>query len=305
MRALAIAVSLAATGCGATIAELVQHRHYREAICAGDEGNATDRREVTDALWRDAALHLHVHDVTSSELEPVLAEHTERVMRRARFLRVRLQTNVLPVDGWDLRLELTDTVGVAHAAPLGYPSLAFATDETLPPSRLVETYGTGDNVLKGIAAVLTLGMSLPFTEFRPGLVETGPTPMDYAKSAPLATSLRDALGTETCDRPGWATSRAASHRCEAFFVLENRPRARWQLHIEQTFAASRVGVESPDDDEAVCRIARRSRIDLGSNVEAFGPRMLPVELHDGGAQLGPNHFSQPPATSIKRSVSSR
>src|SRR5262245_21052689 len=89
-------------GCGPNLQSLVRAKHYREAICAGEEGNDGDRNLVGQALDKDADLLLHMHVVSNDELRPVLGDKTDAAMSRARLVRVNMQSNVLPLDRMEI-----------------------------------------------------------------------------------------------------------------------------------------------------------------------------------------------------------
>src|SRR5690242_3786553 len=147
--------SFALGGCGPSLQSLVQAKHYREAICAGQEGNDDDRKLVGQALDKDADLFLHIHVVSNDELGPVLGLTTEAAAKRGRIIRVKLQSNVLPVDKLELNGSFTTDEGRTAAVIADWPSLAWITNEKLPQQQVEKTYMTGENFLKGSAAVLT------------------------------------------------------------------------------------------------------------------------------------------------------
>lgn len=247
-------------GCAPSLTELLDDKHYREAVCAGfDEGDA---ELITEALARDADAQVHVHSVTRRELGPVLGGQMSHVDGRAEFVRVRFVTNALPVDDYHVTLGVAEVNGMYEASAASLTALVATTREALPPNRTYSTYATPDNVLKGGAAVFTLGFSLLFTGgFTAETVMAGPSMEDYARTAPIATRLYGELGGSGCSNPGGSAQVAAD--CTLFFVLPRRPNARWRLVVEQTFTAKRVGSTIADD----CKLTHESQMDLRAEFE--------------------------------------
>ncbi len=267
-----ISLAIAATmlsGCGPSISQLVADKHYREAICTTQDGSESAGDEVSHALSADSELYVHLQPLTVAELEPLLGNATQAVMSKVAFVQVRVRTNVLPVDNLEVYVTIKSRDGIAAAAPASWKSLAYATAEKLPPKRTVSTYATGENVLKGLGAVLSFGLTLPFTEFRPGQVEIAATKAEYRRWAPRATALREAMVHAGCTNPRFPDTSGASRytgkNCVGFHVLEYSPRAFWQLEIEQRFVAMRSSAKEQDreTEENSCELSRVYELDLG------------------------------------------
>jgi hypothetical protein len=250
-----VAASLLLAGCAPTLPSLLANKHYREAVCAGADDDAAD--EVAAAIARDADAQLHIHTLTREELEPVLGRHAPSIDARNEFVRVRVLTNTVPVDGYQLQLEVNEAEGLSQAAPANWASLIRATKETMPSNRLYATYVTPDNLLKTTAAIFSLGTSLLFTNsFQPGLAEGAPSPEDFERSAPIASRLQRALGPTGCDNPGGPAQPGGD--CTLFFVLPRNQSARWKLAVKQTFVARRLG----DERELDCSVSRSDTVEL-------------------------------------------
>lgn len=269
MRGLAMLLGSLAVGCAPTLGQLVEHKHYREAVCAGVDEEEPD--VVADALSEDANLHLHLRTVRGDELARVVPlEALPVIERRARFVRVRLQSNAIPVDGYGVRLRFESAhEGSAAAAPVDWQSLAYATDEKLPPKVAGSTYLTGENFLKGTGAFFTLGFSLIFTGgFNPAATTVNAPRSDYVRYAPHATALHDEMARdETCRSLGASTHQ--QKRCEMFFVLDGDPQVDWVVRVEQAFVSNRLGVDRYDG-EGVCMVSTSHAVPLGSADEGIG-----------------------------------
>lgn len=264
MRTFLLLAVVATTGCAPTLGQLVDQKHYREAVCAAVDEGAED--EVADALSDDANLHVHLHRVTRQELEPVLGpEAAADVQQRAQFVRVRLQSNAIPVDDYAVRVAFEGT----PSAPVDWKSLAFATGETLPPKVRGQTYATARNLGVGTAAVFTLGLSLFVTGgFKPGTRLYQAPRSDYLSWAPHATALHDEMArSHTCPSLGGGSHQ--QKRCDLFFVLEPG-NLDGTLSVDQTFASKRVSVGRDD----VCRVEHTAQVPL-AEVD-FGLEMQPL-----------------------------
>jgi hypothetical protein len=278
-----LVAAMFAMGCAPSLSQLVADKHYREAICAGVDGYDEDAERVADALAADADVQLHVHRLTNSELARVLGDATPTLTARVELVRVELATNALPVDGYDVRLAVREEMGRYAAAPAGWESLVYATEEKLPPNRTYETYATGDNLLKGLGAVFTVGVSLLFTGgFQPGVVEGAPLPEDYRATAPKAYALYNALDDRACGQSPLGATDYQARRCTTYFVLERQSDARWRLDVEQVFRSDRIAHDGPDE-EAHCTVTTSAAVDLHGNGtlashtrQLFGKRTRPL-----------------------------
>jgi hypothetical protein len=273
-------------GCGPSLGGLIEAKHYREAICAANDGGEGDRAEVGRALDKDADLLVHVHVVSAEELRPALGEATEKVIERGRLARVLVESNVLPVDELEIKAGFVTEGGLVAGLEASWEALAWATEEKLPPRRLEQTYATPGNILKGGAAVLTLGLSLLFTDFEPGTVEVDAPPSEFERMAPLATRLRAATergGCRSPTLPAMSSATGAGQRCAFYFMLDNVSRAPVLLDLKARYVAMRHNAESRREEERRCAVERTFQVPLGppSRIEEaarekFGARMRAV-----------------------------
>lgn len=252
-----------AVGCAPRVATLVQHKHYREAVCAAHDGGPTRRRLVAGALAGDTELYLHVAPVERDELAGIVgAAAAERVLERVQLVRITTRKNALPLDDFALTLTVKGDNDAAAAAPLGWQVLGVATGEKIPAQREYETRATIGNLLRVAGAVLTAGASLPFTRFKTRRW-TGDAPRsEYERNMPIAAAMLDALGPVRCDPDRL--------RCTFHFVFDRSPDARWWLDAQATYVA-----ESEPAGES-CRLEHTVRVGLGRADEwgeRFGPRM--------------------------------
>jgi hypothetical protein len=269
---------LSKPSCAPGLHDLPPPRHYREAICDAHDGSDADRRAVEAALAADAGVTLHVHVLTPAELRGVLGDAADAVGARATFVRVRAQTNTLPVDAVVLAAGVSSDGGWAESVT--WDALARATREQLPPNHTVKSYATlGNAVMVG-----TLGLSLLFGVGGDSKSYEVEAPHDeYAAKAPRATALHDALGPATCTR--YSTGGDAGHRCEGFFVVDATSYGGVRLEVAVTFRALRdLGKPDPDPSQR-CEVTSTSTVPLGpahtlaqATEEMFGP--LPRRLVD-------------------------
>jgi len=289
-----LAVSAVTVGCGPSLSSLVEHKHYREAICGANDGTDGDRAGVANAVALDSELYVHVQTLTEKELTPLLGASTRRVMERADVVRVRVRSNILPIDRLDVSVSFRNDGGHASAAPVAWDTLAWLTEETLPSRRWASTYATPQNALRGLAGVVTLGFSLLFTEFRPGEMQVDAPRAEYEKRAPLATAMHDAMADRGCRRLDLplATSVVpkSGRDCEGFYILERATQGRWVLVAEQRFYAARVGEPADvalESEEERCVVRHVAEVDLGdargltARAKAlFGSRMRRVSAFE-------------------------
>ena len=281
---LGTAMLVAFTACCApSFSGLVANRNYREAICAAADGGEDRQELLRDALEEDAAVYAHVHVVSDSELTPVLGDSSSAVSQRARFARVRLRTNNLPIEDLEIDAAILDASGGSGAAPVSWETLAWATQEVLPPSQTRRTYITAGNMLRLIAATATVGLSLLFSPFRAEEVEVAAPPSEFRRVAPLASALHEAMGSGGCraltvPTTGGATPRAG-RTCEGFYMLDSSPTADWRLEVRQRFISHRIGSDLPEEDRN-CAVETVSVVPLGQGSaiesrarETFGEQM--------------------------------
>jgi hypothetical protein len=227
-------------------------------------------------------MFVHMHVASAEELRPVLEAATDQVSGRARLVRVSVQSNVLPIDSIGIQASLTTDGGQVAGVPADWQTLAWVTQEKLPPKRTVETYATGENVLKGGAAILTLGFSLLFTDFEPGYVEVDAPLSEFEAMAPLASRLHRTTSRGGCSDITLSAS-GAGKRCEWYFLLDNVSREPVSLELSARYLASRVAELQGSEESKTCVVERRFRMQLGppAGVEAvvrerFGSEMRPV-----------------------------
>lgn len=270
------------SACGPSLSGLVRDKHYREAICAAQDGGEQDRRDVGHALDADAAFYVHMHVVSTEELRPVLEAATEQVSARTKLVRVSVQSNVLPIDAIRMEPSMRAESGKLAGVFADWQTLAWATQEKLPGKRTEKTYITGENVLKGGAAVLTLGFSLLFTDFEPGYVEVDPPLEAFEAMAPLASRLHRTTSRGGCLDITQSSS-GAGKRCEWYFLLDNVSRDPVSLELRARYVSARAGERAGDIEEKSCVVERRFQMSLGppAGIEAivrerFGNEMRPV-----------------------------
>jgi hypothetical protein len=258
MRFLVLACLAAA--CGPSLQRLVADHHDREAVCGAADGRASDRARVGAALDRDASSLVHVTVIEPARIARILAK--ESVGPEMRFARIELQTNRLPVDHISARLTLAAGPRVL-AAPIDWDVLARLTGERLPPKHVSSTYLTGGNMLRGAAALLTLGTSLIFTEFRSRSIEIDAPDSEYAATAPRAHALFHALDSPGCSEHESGDS--AGLRCTWFVLLlpPQQPVADARLEVTMRYTAQRLDRRGQVSSDA-CTIESRSTIPLGS-----------------------------------------
>jgi len=267
MRSAALAgVLLLLAGCGPSLGGLIEAKHYREAICAANEGGEGTRAEVGGALDKDADLQVHVHVVSAEELRPVLGAATDKVLARGRLARVMVESNVLPVDAVEFEASFVTEGGLVAGLDAGWETLAWVTQEKLPSRRREQTYATPGNFLRGGAAVLTLGLSLLFTEFQPGTLEVDAPPSEYARMAPLATRLRTTTergGCKSPTLPALSSATGAGQRCTFYFVLDNVSRAPVALELKARYLAMRHNAVMLREADRRCAVERTFRVPFG------------------------------------------
>ena len=279
---LHLALASLVVGCAPRLSRLVEHKHYREAICAAHDGGAQRRRVVSDALAADTGAYVHVRRVELAELTALVADPAlaGEVLARVDLVKISIQANTLPLD--DLALDVTikgEDMGAA-AAPVGWDSLAVATGEVVPAPQRHETYATIGNLLRGIGVVATGGLSLRVTNFRKRTYLFPAPPEVYARQMPRAATLLRALGPVRCEGVGLDASADVGVRCSGHFVFDRDPAARWSLTLAQTYVAA---IDA--DGTSACRHTRTVSVDIGSAdawSARFGPRMRALGELPGG-----------------------
>ena len=277
-RAMLGMVCLGAIGCAPRLSALVEHKHYREAICAADDGGQRARQRVAEALVADTDTYVHVQRLDGRELVAlgVGPELAYEVLSRVNLVRIVVRTNTLPVD--ELSLEVTvqgEDMGAA-AAPVGWETLAVATGEQVPAAQQVRSYATIGNVLRGVGVVMTGGLSLKYTNFQPRL-RTLPATLDvYMRDMPRAAALLEALPPIHCEGIGLrANELGGGQRCTGYFVFDRSPATQWTLTVAQTYVATREVAGG-----GACSHQRTTSAAIGASEEwsaVFGPRMRRLE----------------------------
>jgi hypothetical protein len=244
----------------------VAGRHYREAVCLAADGSSSERAALQRTLSADAQLYVHLHVLTPDELRPVLTDATDAVASRALFVRVRAQSNVLPVDRMKVSLALAGQGTRVPAKPLDHDSLAWATHEDVPGSH-TETSIHPLGVLLTIVTVGLLGNLATSSE----VVE--PSDREYSSKAPIAFKLHKAMPEALC-RP--LEMGGSGQSCEAFFVVDPQVDVPVKLVVSTTYEADRKEGDA-------CSLADETSVTLGTprdlakTTEAlFGSRARPV-----------------------------
>ena len=281
LQALLLVGTIGLGGCGPNLQSLVQSKHYREAICAAHDGEPKDRHLVGRELDQDADLHLHAHVVSTDELRPVLGEATNAAIARGRLVRVSVQSNVLPIDDLELRGNFMTNAGRTAGLVADWSTLALLTNERLPPMRVEQTYATLENLWKSGALVLTGGLSLLFTNFRPENVRLQAPHSEFVRMAPHASALHNTTATAGCTAIGIADG--AGRKCTWYFVLDNISRTPVAFDIETSYVSMRqTGKRSPDV-ESQCFVKRSVRVPFGKpediekvSRDLFGTKLQPI-----------------------------
>lgn len=265
-------------GCAPRISTLVAHKHYREAICAGhDLAGEGRRRGISEALAADSETYVHVRRVAPGELVarvgPALASE---VLARVELVEIAVRSNTLPIDG--LRAQVTvqgEDMGAA-AAPMSWETLGVATGEQVPGPEQRVSYLTLGNFLRAVGVAATVGVSLPYTNFKGRTFWVAPSAETYARQMPKAAALLSAFVPARCDAAGLrGDGDPAGQLCVVYFVFDRSPTTRWTLTLAQTYEASREVA-----DGKTCRHERSSQVDIGATGAwgtTFGPRMRRLE----------------------------
>jgi len=268
-------LALAVTGCAPNLSRLATDHHYREAICGAHDGSSTDRAEVGHALDGDTAVMLHVRMLQDDELAPFASS----LAGRARFARVVLQTNALPVDGLDVSVAFTNEHD-RLAELVAWEPLARVTGETLPAKRETTTYATRANGWRVLGAFFTLGTSLLVAPLREGSAEVDAPDADYLAVAPVAHALYHAMPNH-CDAVGADGELGAS--CHWFFVVPRRAQEPVRLDVKLHYTAHRRDRSGEPLDHDTCVVERVHTIELGkldaldaTTKRVFGAGMRPL-----------------------------
>jgi hypothetical protein len=214
---------------------------------------------------------LHVQMIRDDELAPVAG--------RARFARVVLQTNALPVDGLDVSVAFTND-HERLAELVAWEPLARVTGETLPAKRESTTYATRGNSWRVLGAFFTLGASLLVAPLREGTVEVDAPDSDYLATAPVAHALYHAMPNH-CDPVGADGELGAS--CHWFFIVPTRAHEPVRLDVKLHYTARRRDRTGEPIDADRCVVERTRTIELGelgdldaTTKRLFGAGMRPL-----------------------------
>jgi len=269
-----VVIALLLTGCGPNLSRLATEHHYREAVCAAQDGDASAKALVGAAIDRDAEVRTHVQLVDAGDLAAripaALRARAGAATERVRFVRIDVQTNALPVDNVDADLDLRGT-DRDRAREVSWRAIARLSAETLPGPVWRDTYATWANFGRTFAAMMTAGSSLLFPpmRFERGSRLVNPGDDDYERAAPVAHALHHAL-PESCDnRDDRDGTRGVACR---WFVMVPRTALDVTAAVTVRFVASRrdrdgrvLDVPSRDSDHdprAPCAITRRYTVDL-------------------------------------------
>lgn len=276
MRRAIVAVVVVASGCAPRLSELVEKHHYREAVCAAYEGGAEERAFVTQAIARDGRAHLHVETVHGMHLERVLGPD-DPMIGVARFARVKLQLDAIPVDDVSASISLRDAKGDVAAVPLSRRALVALTGEALPSPVTFSTYRHMGTFWRVVGVLFSLGMSLPFTEFRERTFSVAAPDVHFQASAPRAHALLHAMRSGCTIVPSRRGTTSKGLSCEWFVSIIAAREQMMHLDVTLSYSANRVR------GDPACEVAWTSSITLGRADELalslsrrFGGRMRPL-----------------------------
>lgn len=230
--ALALALSLSA--CAPSVRDLVSHHHYREAVCAASEG--VEPALVRRSLLRDLRVQLHAQVVRNATIEALSAQRAARSRRVLRLVRVDVQTDALPIDALEIEGTLSTDGDSLSVRPATIGNLAQLTRERLPRDRVGSTYLTGPNLLRGVAALATGGLSLLFSPMQRESYTIAARPDEIARAAPLAWDVGLNVHRHGCERgPNGAA------RCQWYVIVDEAETASLALRLALQYRADGVG----------------------------------------------------------------
>jgi hypothetical protein len=273
-RSLALALfALALVACGPSVRTLVEHRHYREAVCAAHEGH--DRAFVIDALGRDTALAVHAQRVRTPAVDQRNERRAAEHLAPVALVRVDAQSNVLPLDRVNVEARVLDADHVPRGVIASFTTSLMMTRERLPPSRRVHTYITPANFLRGFAAALTGGLALAVSPMQREWVTVEPTPAEIAMTAPLAMRLLESVQQSSCVE---STPGQHNARCRWYFFVAAREDEQLSLELTTRYVAHRSNY---DRTARACHVDRTLVRSLGAAgsldatlVQRFGHRAI-------------------------------
>lgn len=247
MKAAVVLVAIAA--CGPNLGMLARDHHDREAVCGAHDGASGARARIARALAEQANPLVFADEVPQASVARVAGGPP----LAARFVRVSVQTSILPVDALDV------SVAIRGGAAVDWNVLAGLTGEALPAKREVETYVTAGNTLRALGAFFTVGLALPYMHFTPGTELVDAPDEEYARKAPRAHALHEAMEQTGCTNPGWE-GEGAGARCRWFFAVP--PGQPLVLELELAFSADRVDRSGERGDDR-CTIRYVTAVELG------------------------------------------
>lgn len=270
-----LAISLSA--CAPSVRDLVSHHHYREAVCAASEG--AEPALVRRSLLRDLRVQLHAQVVRHGTIEALSSQRAARSHRVLRLVRVDLQTDALPIDALSIEGSLSTDGDSMSVRPATIDSLAQLTRERLPRDRVASTYFTGPNVLRGMAALVTGGISLLFSPMQRESYTIAPRPDEIARAAPLAWDIGQHVHRHGCARgPNGAV------RCQWYAIVDEVAIAPLELRLSLQYGADSVG------SRRGCVIDQSVSVALGlvgtlehTLPQRFGDRARPLDELTWGA----------------------
>lgn len=275
-RVLLAIVCVGLPGCGPRLSALVEHKHYREAICAADDGGQRARGLVARGLVADTETYVHVHRIAAGELARLVGPQlADEALTRVNLVKIVVRTNTLPVDELTLDVTVQGEDMSAAAAPVSWEALAVATGEQVPAPEQVRNYATIGNLLRGIGVVATAGLSLRYTNFQPRTWLMAAPLAVYERDMPKAAALLAALPPVRCEGVGLHAGGTVGQRCTGFFVFDRSSTTQWTLTLAQAYVATR---EVAGGD--VCRYERTTSVAIGDSERwagLFGPRMRRLE----------------------------
>lgn len=273
--------SLFLTGCGPSIHSLVQAKHYREAVCAAQDGTADDLESVARALDKDADVYVHVHTVSEPELQSVLGLDAPGALDRGRIVRIGLQSNILPLDDIELEAKLVTTDGKTAGVAADWPTLAWLTHEKLPAKRTTETYVTADNFLKSVGVLFTAGLILLFTDFHPATYQVDAPLWEFKQLAPRAYAIHETTQKGGCSNLD--ASKGAGKKCTFYFILDSVSKVPVSVQIDARYVSMRQTKTSTEDNKDRCIVPRSAKLLIGTpqefekvTRERFGDQMQSV-----------------------------
>jgi hypothetical protein len=248
-------LALATVACGPSVRPLVEARHYREAVCAANDG--VEPALVRSALARDSAIAVHAQRVNHGQLDALEARLPGDPPVSVSLLRIDAQSNALPLDGLELEVSVAGRSSGVIARPATFERFVELTRERLPPHHTTLSWWNEANSLRGLAALATGGVSLLFAPFRQEAVSIPPSAYELARAAPRATALLALTNGAGC-RAHVDGVRGA--RCRWYWLVVAAPDAEVELSLSARASADRTERRR---DEDRCSLTVRAEVSLG------------------------------------------